>query len=855
MKKYIIFVIAFSLLLVSHISLAAPVGRITSLEGRVDVLKTGKNIASPINLGDPVDVGDIFRAKSNSRTEITFINKNLLRITPNTRVEIKEYMVEGDRSSSVAKLHRGRVQAVAAEEFIKKAAAFAEGNKFEVHTPNAVAGIRGTNMVVSHERGFTGVLFIEGKGYLFNPQAREKMVPLTAGFISFVTGPTALPTTPRRATEGEMEIYQRATSMGGGGALQTALLESEALSVPMPTWIQAPIVITLESPPAPPAITQINPSLVKTTPTTTYFESNIDTSLQYFTSATYSSTLFGTVPAPISFRLTWGATPSDLDAHAWIPPYGTYTTPYHVYFGNYGALASYPYTSLDQDITGGYGPETITINQFTNGTTYYSVYNWSGSPAITASNAIVVVKDGLGNTITTYNVPLTGTGDWLNILSIVAASSSSGVLYTINTINTNNPLDSSWQFDGSIVGILKGTGSLWTSGANPVPATMSGNYTPSTNQAHIWSTTLYSWNSTNSTYTTYDGGAYNGVISGSELNNNMDNKAVTFYIDPSGNAGFLKGSLTGSANSGTFSMSGSIYTTEILSGIGIAPKDLHSNIVSYYYPSATGSGSFSAGGTITSGTLRNGFNQKNITNQNWGIWHGETGGTYSGNTSDSWTDSVSFDYSDRINQLEMAGTKWSDNKTEATTYGYGADGATGTTWINVGDLFGSFNPTASTWQHALLGVWMDTNRFLDMASTESGKTRLQQLNIPCIEVGNANLTGTGNNLTVNMNAVKFFSPTAGGAPKIWATGNVSGSYTASPSIGAPVAISGSGLSANFNVQQWNIGTNRWLSTVTNGTGTLSGGSYSGPVTFKGAAAGTINTVAATFSGTAAGTAK
>jgi len=50
---------------------AAPVGRITHIEGRVDVLKVGKNMAAPITLGTPVDVGDVYRAKSGSKAEIT----------------------------------------------------------------------------------------------------------------------------------------------------------------------------------------------------------------------------------------------------------------------------------------------------------------------------------------------------------------------------------------------------------------------------------------------------------------------------------------------------------------------------------------------------------------------------------------------------------------------------------------------------------------------------------------------------------------------------------------------------------------------------------------------------------------
>ncbi|MFH1148224.1 MAG: hypothetical protein V1736_11025, partial [Pseudomonadota bacterium] len=71
-------------------SFAAPVGRITYLEGRVDVLKSDQNIARPASVGGAVEVGDIYRAKSAGKAEITFVNKNILRIGARTRIEIQE---------------------------------------------------------------------------------------------------------------------------------------------------------------------------------------------------------------------------------------------------------------------------------------------------------------------------------------------------------------------------------------------------------------------------------------------------------------------------------------------------------------------------------------------------------------------------------------------------------------------------------------------------------------------------------------------------------------------------------------------------------------------------------------------
>jgi hypothetical protein len=71
-----------------------------------------------------------------------------------------------------------------------------------------------------------------------------------------------------------------------------------------------------------------------------------------------------------------------------------------------------------------------------------------------------------------------------------------------------------------------------------------------------------------------------------------------------------------------------------------------------------------------------------------------------------------------------------------------------------------------------------------------------------------------------------------------------------------IALSnGSGISADFQFKNWNTGNNTWSASVNNGKGNLSGGSYNGPVNFKGVAAGTLTgTGSGAFSGTASGNA-
>jgi hypothetical protein len=157
-----------------------------------------------------------------------------------------------------------------------------------------------------------------------------------------------------------------------------------------------------------------------------------------------------------------------------------------------------------------------------------------------------------------------------------------------------------------------------------------------------------------------------------------------------------------------------------------------------------------------------------------------------------------------------------------------------------------------------MGAWIGTQRFLAMASDSQGRAKLSQLNIPFVEVGRANLSGTNTDWNINMNDVTFFAYSTGTAPKIWATSGISGSYNCSV-CGATPLLTGNGLNANLNMQNWDTANGKWLATV-NGAGVYSGTagtSMNGSsVQFKGAAAGTNTGIGpGTFSGTAAGLAK
>jgi hypothetical protein len=353
------------------------------------------------------------------------------------------------------------------------------------------------------------------------------------------------------------------------------------------------------------------------------------------------------------------------------------------------------------------------------------------------------------------------------------------------------------------------------------------------------------------------------------------------YLDNSGNAGFVKGSLNGelSFDSDGWIGSGSLYPITI--------KPLTNHDVPGFFISSPMTGPMEAGGyfmdfsegvpSYFGGISWLSYDREAAwvysLAQSWYLTAMSDlyGGTFDpGGLSDLdyWT--TSFDYWDPIAQYsativsdpEVPGT-WSEGLISAKAYEVWADWALAVTGVSGGELKGTFDPNARTWQAAVSWARMDTGTFMDLASSAQGREKLAALNIPCIEIGKTSLIQQGeavNNLQhVFMNDVTFFAYSTGATPRIWATKDVGGDYLGTPSADGPAVplIGNHGIRADFQIHGWGGPGGNWGANVTGegiyrGPGTLNGTS----ITMNGAAAGKIdNPGSGQFSGTGSGMAK
>ena len=217
-----------SFLLMASLALAADsVGKFTHVEGKVDVLRGGALPGKPVSVNGEVFLKDIVRTKSSAKAEVLFRNNTVLRIAQRSRIDISEYFQDGANGTGIVKLQRGLLRANVDKGVSQRISVSPDANRFEIHTPNAVAGVRGTDFFVLYERNTTTVLLREGEVCVHNPKEPLKTVCMPPNYVITVSGGNP-PDVPRKAAETEFTIYDRETSplipsvKAGPGALSGA---------------------------------------------------------------------------------------------------------------------------------------------------------------------------------------------------------------------------------------------------------------------------------------------------------------------------------------------------------------------------------------------------------------------------------------------------------------------------------------------------------------------------------------------------------------------------------------------------------------------------------------------------------
>lgn len=104
--------------------------------------KSGKT--EPAKIGTKVTEGDTVQSGHDSRAKIVMTDKNVLNISPDSKMTIEKYQNNGDTKNVELKVEFGKVRASVEQKYD------GDKSKFNVRTPTAVAGVRGTDFMMGY---------------------------------------------------------------------------------------------------------------------------------------------------------------------------------------------------------------------------------------------------------------------------------------------------------------------------------------------------------------------------------------------------------------------------------------------------------------------------------------------------------------------------------------------------------------------------------------------------------------------------------------------------------------------------------------------------------------------------------
>ena len=181
------------------------------VKGKVQVT-TRKGKIKKARVGMKVFPKDIIEAAKDSRAKIVMLDKNEINITPETKMEFEsyEYNPNAGKKNVLLNVIHGKIRAK-----VKQKYEGANNSRFQVKTPSAVAGVRGTDFFTSYDPSSqsTKVVTFEGRVEFGIPGANGTIANAVMVGVGQVSDASAgsLPTQPIELPSTELKAFDQDT--------------------------------------------------------------------------------------------------------------------------------------------------------------------------------------------------------------------------------------------------------------------------------------------------------------------------------------------------------------------------------------------------------------------------------------------------------------------------------------------------------------------------------------------------------------------------------------------------------------------------------------------------------------------
>ncbi|MCX5847786.1 MAG: FecR family protein [Deltaproteobacteria bacterium] len=188
-RNFLIFALVVQLILPVPL-LAAAVGEFTLVTGDVTLIRKGRPIKP--NVKTAVETKDVITTGKKAMAKIVLTDGSELTIAQKSKFEIKDFSLQKEKRRAQFSLFLGKLRSQ-----VKKR--IGTGSLFQVNTPTAVAGVRGSEFIslVEAQQEATQSTFyaVEESLTVYNPELAAQVVTVDAGQYTVVAAGVA-PTAP-----------------------------------------------------------------------------------------------------------------------------------------------------------------------------------------------------------------------------------------------------------------------------------------------------------------------------------------------------------------------------------------------------------------------------------------------------------------------------------------------------------------------------------------------------------------------------------------------------------------------------------------------------------------------------------
>ena len=224
--------LAGAVLLLGTVAMAEDVGTVAATRGAADIGRGGARTAAAV--GQTVQLGDELHTGSDGQLRVVFRDDSVIDLSENSSLVVDQQVFDPAASSysSLMRLVAGKARAFVSQYYRTPGAAY------QVQTPTAVAGVRGTSFLVAYdpEHDNTDVIGIHGQIEVRSLGERGDIVYVNAHETTTVWRGEP-PTPPQMMDEQhfhrEIEGLEQ-MSMGNVGSLAAGHTVSSGGSVPAP---------------------------------------------------------------------------------------------------------------------------------------------------------------------------------------------------------------------------------------------------------------------------------------------------------------------------------------------------------------------------------------------------------------------------------------------------------------------------------------------------------------------------------------------------------------------------------------------------------------------------------------------